>query len=451
MVLPAIYGVVASSAGGGPSEPLNLALEHPGIASSTMKLTWSLPADTAGGVTGYQIIKDGSVLVANTNTSSRSYTATGLTVSTSYSFQVAGISASGLGLPCTAVAKSTIAAATISYSGGSPKFYYASTQQGYLVYQFKGSGSFYVSSNADSAPISVYAVGGGGATGSYWSGYGGGGGGGMYIAENLTNIPVGSGHTMTFALGGGASGGTYGTGGSDTTVTNLHYNGSSWSTATAGYGETGGWMQGPTSGGGGSGSSGNSTNAGNTASYGNTGGTGGQGFSYTAGGLYGPNGGGDGGGGGGSGGWTGGNNYPGTGTNGSNGTASASSSNGGNGGQGFAFSASKGMGSIDTGGTLPNNSMHVLNGIGGGGGGTAYRSSYYSPNQGYAYRGAAYHGGGTGCTAYIAWVASAIYGASCYSHTSPHGGTYSGGGAACVIGGGNSNGGSGGVYVRLHT
>ena len=176
MVRPYFHGAVASSAGGGPTVPLNLGVSLPGVASSQLKLTWSSPADHAGGITGYQIIKDGSVLVADTGSQAVTYTATGLTTSQSYSFQVAGISASGMGPPTAAVAKSTVAAASISYSG-TATLYYAGTQNGYILYQFRGGGSFYVSSNPDSAPISVWAVGGGGGSYNAWAAGGGGGGG----------------------------------------------------------------------------------------------------------------------------------------------------------------------------------------------------------------------------------------------------------------------------------
>ncbi len=448
MVRPFFHGIVASSAGGGPSVPLGLAVSWPGEASSQLKLTWSQPADTAGGITGYKIIKDGSVLVADTGSTSTTYTATGLTTSQSYSFQVAGISNSGEGLPCSAVSKSTIAAPSISYSA-SAATYFTSAQQGYGIYQFYGSGSFYIASNADSSPISVYAVGGGGATGYYWSSYGGGGGGGVYVAENLTNIPVGSSHTMSFTIGAGASGGSYGTGGSDTSVTNLHWNGSSWSTAYAGYGESAGWMQGPTNGGGGAGSSGNTSNAGHSGSYGNTGGTGGQGAT-TSGGQYGASGNGAGGGGGGS--VTTAAAWPGTGGTGGTGTSSSSSSNGGAGGTGLAFSSSEGFGSIGNNSATGNGNSYVIPGIGGGGGGGAYRSSYYSGNYGHPYQGYGNHGGGTPQTGKIAWVASAIWwNSGIPGHLFQHGAARTGGGAASAVGGGNGSGGSGCVYVRVHT
>ena len=447
MVRPFFHGIAASSAGGGPSLPTGLDVSWPGQASEQLKLNWNQPADTAGGITGYKIIKDGSVLVADTGSTSTTYTATGLTTSQSYSFQVAGISNSGEGLPCSAVSKSTIAEATLGYSG-SATTYATSTQQGYLIYQFYGSGSFYVASNADSAPISVYAVGGGGATGAYWNSYGGGGGGGVYVAENLTNIPVGSSHTMSFTIGAGAT--SYLGGASDTSVTNLHWNGSSWSTAYAGYGESAGWLQGPTNGGGGAGSSNTSGpgGTGHSGSYGNTGGTGGGGAT-TSGGQYGASGQGVGGGGGGS--VSTAAAWPGTGGTGGTGTSSSSSSSGGAGGGGLYFNATYGFGGIGNNSSTGNGSTYIIPGIGGGGGGGAYRSSYYSGSIGHPYAGYGQHGGGTAGTGKIAWVASAIWASyPTPGHLFQHGAARTGGGAANAIGGGTGQGGSGCVYVRLH-
>lgn len=448
MVRPFFHGIAASSAGGGPSLPTGLDVSWPGQASEQLKLNWNQPADTAGGITGYKIIKDGSVLVADTGSTSTTYTATGLTTSQSYSFQVAGISNSGEGLPCSAVSKSTIAEATLSYSSGYTTTYATSTQQGYLIYQFYGSGSFYVASNADSAPISVYAVGGGGATGYYWASYGGGGGGGVYVAENLTNIPVGSSHTMTFTIGAGAAGGSYGAGGSDTSVTNLHWNGSSWSTAYAGYGESAGWLQGPTNGGGGAGSSGSNGGTGHSGSYGNTGGTGGGGAT-TSGGQYGASGNGAGGGGGGS--VSTAAAWPGTGGTGGTGTSSSSASAGGAGGGGLYFNSTYGFGGIGNNSATSNGQTYLIPGIGGGGGGGAYRSSYYSGSIGHPSAGYGQHGGGTAGTGKIAWVASAIWASyPTPGHLYQHGAARTGGGAANAIGGSNGSGGSGCVYVRLH-
>jgi hypothetical protein len=467
-MLRTIHGIVASSAGGGPSEPTSFALEHPGAASTAMFLTWSLPVDLAGGVTGYQIIKDGSVLVADTATSTRSYKATGLTVSTSYSFQVAAISASGVGAPCAALSKSTIAPASISWSGTNQAFYDPTGQDGYIVYQARGSGSFYVSSNPASAPISVWVVGGGGGAYNPWVAPSGGGGGAVYWLDEATNIPVGSSHTMTFALGAGASGSAT-NGATSSTCTNLHYSGGSWSTVTAGRGgsQAGGPTMDPEHGGAGSGAYVQpgyvGTQLGNAghgpASAGNTGGTGGYAVGSGAGTSYsGPGWSVAGGGGGGSVGRTA--TFPGTGGVGMRGYGWAPSGCfGGYGGQGFAFSATDGMGLIHGGQGSSAGGYITIDGIGGGGGGSSFgcsNTSYSAGGQGgYSYHGGAravhtsYRAGGGGFTGPSGQ-------ANPYAPTGDrnyHGLLHSGGGGASVANGYvyYGNGGSGGVYVRLHT
>lgn len=459
MVRPYFHGAVASSAGGGPTVPLNLGVSLPGVASSQLKLTWSSPADHAGGITGYQIIKDGSVLVADTGSQAVTYTATGLTTSQSYSFQVAGISASGMGPPTAAVAKSTVAAASISYSG-TATLYYAGTQNGYILYQFRGGGSFYVSSNPDSAPISVWAVGGGGGSYNAWAAGGGGGGGAVYWAKEITNFPVGSGHTMNISLGAGGSG-TY-TVGTATTVTNLYWNGSSWGTVTAGPGRFSNY--GSASGGGaGSGGYGGAGSANNLAGTVGTTGTGsqvgGDGGTGEAVGNWST--GGAGGGGGGGGGVAYNATPPGKGGNGANAFTFGSGTYGygGAGGASYAFTADEGFGNVNSGQGAYAGGFLMLEGIGGGGGGNAFGiTSTGSCNRGqggYGSHGGADsvmvgyrqgYGGFCSPSGYVPWQPA-------NSDRVYHGQMYTGGGGSPSAQGYvlYGNGGSGSVYIRLHT
>ncbi len=463
MVRPFFHGIVASSAGGGPSVPLNFDVSWPGEASTKLYLSWTSPADTAGGITGYQIIKDGSVLVADTGNNTTNYTATGLTTSQSYSFQVAGISNSGIGVPCTAVAKSTIAAVSLSISGSYQAFY-GTGQDGYLVYQARGSGSFYVSSNPDSAPISVWVVGGGGGAYNPWTAPGGGGGGAVYWLDEATNIPVGSSHTMSYTLGAGAAGSSS-YGGTSSTCTNLHYSSGSWSTVTAGRGmsQSGSTNQTAVSGGAGAGAyaavGGQSTEpgyAGNTASTGNIGGTGGSSTPGGPSGYWSTGWSAGGGGGGGGVGYTA--SFPGTGGTGGNGYGwGTSGSYGGNGGTSFAFNTSNGLGEVHGGQGSSGGGYIMIDGIGGGGGGSSFGvhgSTVYGGQGGYAY-----HGGGRAVHSAYRVQYGGFSGPG--GQTNPyvpsgdrnmHGLTHSGGGAGSVANGYvyYGNGGSGGVYIRIH-
>ncbi|WP_456825822.1 glycosyl hydrolase [Cellulomonas sp. P5_E12] len=84
---------VTTSAGGGdttaPSVPTGLAAS--GTTSSATTLTWSASTDAVG-VTGYDVLRDGTVVGS---TASRTYTATGLAASTAYTFTVRAHDAAG--------------------------------------------------------------------------------------------------------------------------------------------------------------------------------------------------------------------------------------------------------------------------------------------------------------------------------------------------------------------
>ncbi|MDM7832099.1 glycosyl hydrolase [Cellulomonas edaphi] len=75
-----------------PSVPTNLAAS--GTTSSATNLTWSASTDGSGGtgVSGYEVLRNGTVLATTTGTS---YTASGLSASTTYSFTVRALDGAG--------------------------------------------------------------------------------------------------------------------------------------------------------------------------------------------------------------------------------------------------------------------------------------------------------------------------------------------------------------------
>ncbi|SFA71294.1 Chitodextrinase [Cohnella sp. OV330] len=75
-----------------PSAPANLA--SPSKTETTVNLTWSASTDNVG-VTGYDIYRGGTLIGSMTGAGSTSYTATGLTASTAYSFTVKAKDAAG--------------------------------------------------------------------------------------------------------------------------------------------------------------------------------------------------------------------------------------------------------------------------------------------------------------------------------------------------------------------
>ena len=86
-------GIRVSGGGGGdtqaPSTPSNLSA--PAVSSSQINLSWTASTDNVG-VTGYQIYRGGTLLTTVTGTS---YSNTGLTASTSYSYYVRATDAAG--------------------------------------------------------------------------------------------------------------------------------------------------------------------------------------------------------------------------------------------------------------------------------------------------------------------------------------------------------------------
>jgi len=78
-----------------PAAPGTLSLS--GTAADTIALSWSAGDAGGGTISGYAIKRDGSVIVADTGSSGTTYSAGGLTASTTYNFNVAAINEVGTG------------------------------------------------------------------------------------------------------------------------------------------------------------------------------------------------------------------------------------------------------------------------------------------------------------------------------------------------------------------
>jgi len=113
-----------------PGAPGTLSLGS--ATGSSIALTWSAPSDTGGAtITGYRIKKDGSTLVADTGSTGTTYTATGLTAATSYSFTVAAINEKGTGADGNTPSLSTLAIPVYSQTNASQNTTYTYGGQTY--------------------------------------------------------------------------------------------------------------------------------------------------------------------------------------------------------------------------------------------------------------------------------------------------------------------------------
>lgn len=286
-----------------PGTPGTLSLAAGSTPSTAINLSWSAPGSNNGSaITGYKIqyktTGSWSNVVADTGSTSTTYSATGLTAGTTYYFRVASINAAGAGTYGNEPSRTTL----FSYSTtGSPT---ERTYSGYKSLHWTGSGTFVVTGGTATIDILIVSGGGGGG-GGYYS-YGGGAGGGAGGMKEFTSQTVSvATHTITIGAGGGA--GANGGGGSDGGDSSFAISGgSTLSTTGGGAGVIGTGRDG----GSGAGGMGNSTgtagqgvsgegNAGGAGVYaspaysgggGGKGGTGGSGVSTGgAGGLYGTN------------------------------------------------------------------------------------------------------------------------------------------------------------------
>ena len=103
---------VTTSAGGAdttaPSVPTGLAAS--GTTSTATTLTWSASTDAVG-VTGYDVLRDGTVVGSTAN---RTYTATGLAASTAYAFRVRAYDAAGNRSAASSALSVTTASGTVT-------------------------------------------------------------------------------------------------------------------------------------------------------------------------------------------------------------------------------------------------------------------------------------------------------------------------------------------------
>ena len=395
-ITPALLGVVGGQGGVVvPGAPGTLSLSAGSPATTVIDLSWSAPSDTGGGtVSGYRIqyktTGSWANLVADTGSTGTTYSATGLTASTTYYFKVAAHNEVGLGAYGNEPSLST--ASNISASGGT-----ITTAGGYRQHVFTASGTFTISSNASSLTYDVIAVGGGGGCQSAGSERACGGAAGGAVVTTTGEAGVVEARTVTIGAGGGSNDG------GDTTM-----NFGGYTPRTAGGGDHFGiynWSYAKNGGGmGGEGAtSGQGFRAGNNSNTvdGHTGGNGGQGYRY--GGQYRAGGGGGGGGG----------------NAGSDASASGTSALGGNGGAGAS-------------------TWYTT--LGGGGGGAAWLDAYNQSNSHGGSGGSG--GGGAGAdTVYNSDSNTAVAGTAGTANT--------GGGAGGNIGGaGQINGGSGILIIR---
>lgn len=179
-----------------PGAPGTLSLAAGSPAFTVISLSWSAPSDTGGGtISGYQIKRDGSVIVADTGSTGTTYSATGLSANTSYTFNVAAINEKGAGADGNTPSLST--AANMVASGGT-----ISTAGGYRQHVFTATSAFVVSANTGSITYDVIAVGGGGGSGSGAEWCLGGAGGGAVVTTTGEAGVVES-RTVTIGAGGG--------------------------------------------------------------------------------------------------------------------------------------------------------------------------------------------------------------------------------------------------------
>ena len=186
-----------------PGAPGTLSLSAGSPSHSVISLSWSAPSDTGGGtISGYRIKKDGSVLVANTGSTGTTYSATGLTASTSYNFTVAAINEKGTGADGNTPSRSTDADPAVAWSATGS--YTSGTNGAYSWVRWTGTGSFTITSNTTSKTFTQHIVaGGGGGVGGDNFGQGGGGGGGT---KTMTSQTMADGaHTITIGAGGNPS------------------------------------------------------------------------------------------------------------------------------------------------------------------------------------------------------------------------------------------------------
>lgn len=105
------FTITAGSGGGDTTPPSTPTLSASGTTSTTTNLSWTASTDNVG-VTGYEVYRGATLITTVTGTT---YTATGLTPSTTYTFSVKAKDAAGLASASSNTVTVTTLAATASY------------------------------------------------------------------------------------------------------------------------------------------------------------------------------------------------------------------------------------------------------------------------------------------------------------------------------------------------
>ena len=274
-----------------PGAPTGLTLTAGSPANTVIALAWTAPTATGGAaISGYQIKKNGSIVVADTGSTATTYSATGLTHNTTYTFTVAAINSAGAGGDSTTESRDTLPNG-IGATGGT-----ITTYGNYKIHTFPagaGVGTFEITSNLNNSTFDVLMVSGGGGGGTGSSGFvpsytivesaAGGGGGGGVRAETGQTGTVAS-YSVTVGDGGpaGTGNGGYGTMGYGTRFGSLYVDATNDKGGASGNGGggTGNGSNAAAGGGSGAGSWWSSSNAFNSGQGGSNGGTGGGDFNY---------------------------------------------------------------------------------------------------------------------------------------------------------------------------
>jgi len=408
-----------------PDAPTGLTLTAGSPANTVISLAWTAPVDNGGAaISGYRIKRNGSTIVADTGGTATTYSATGLTHNTAYTFNVAAINSAGTGGDSTTASRDTLPNG-IGATGGT-----ITTYGNYRVHTFLTDGTFEITSNLNSSTFEVLMVGGGGGGGgtntnsaslnSQGAG-GGGGGGGVRVETSQT----GTVQTYAAVVGEGGAVQTHGEG---TEFGSLKTDATNGQGGVGGDSASGGNNNGSNAaGGGGSGAgaviyqgalqNGLGGSGGQDFNYG---GDGGASWAYGTGGTY-------------TGGGGGGGFY---GNDGGQGANSGANSKGGDGGDGLANAFQTGS-----------NQYYG----GGGGGGFCVTGNHGLNNPGLQAAGGS-GGGGGGEVAYENTSGSKVIKFNHVAGTDGTGG--GGGGGANFFPNGNSSGGAGGdgiVVVRYST
>jgi len=208
-----------------PGVPTGLTLTAGSPVNTVISLAWTAPTETGGAaISGYQIKRNGSIVVADTGTTATTYSATGLTGGTTYTFNVAAINSAGAGGDSTTETRDTVPNG-IDATGGT-----ITTYGNYKIHTFLTDATFEITSNLNSSTFEVLLVGGGGAGGNTSvldppatineQGAAGGGGGGGARAETGQTGTVAT-YTVTIGAGG-TSNASASTSGDGTEFGSLH-------------------------------------------------------------------------------------------------------------------------------------------------------------------------------------------------------------------------------------